>query len=164
MVLVLGSGVLAVGINAVRSDKRALSWDVDAEKYRPPPPPERDTVTREQVWAACNDFYTVIVDARAAEKYKNSRIPRAKSLPAYEKDKPETQQHMFEWIAETDQPVIVYCGGADCSDSKEIFDLLKRNHFTNVKIYMGGFQDWTEHNMPMEEGEPNGANGTPPGS
>jgi rhodanese-related sulfurtransferase len=47
--------------------------------------------------------------------------------------------------------IIIYCKHKDCVASKKVALGLKLLNIANVKVYEGGIDEWTEHNLPVEE-------------
>jgi 3-mercaptopyruvate sulfurtransferase SseA len=154
--LILIGALLGAGVNAVRSD--GLAWYVPKnEIYRPPPPPDDPDlkITREDVLQASQSG-RIIIDARNEEKYRNGHVPGALNIPSHSVQ--DNIDRVFAYAGPNDY-VLVYCGGAECEDSHTVADAMKANGYTNVHIYYGGWQKWTEHEMPVEEGDPYADNG-----
>lgn len=144
-VLVLAAVLIAAIVNTVRP--RGLRWIAAYAEVYPPPPPATDLVTKDEV-AAAIDAGVPIIDARTAEKYRQGHIPFAHNLPSHEA--PERLAEVFQWAPRTEDLIIVYCGGVECDDSVPVRNLLIESGFTNVKLYLGGWQEWTGANMPVE--------------
>ncbi len=51
-----------------------------------------------------------------------------------------------------DQPVVVYCSGGECHDSKLVASALLSLGFTNVKVFTGGWEEWSQANLPAVKG------------
>lgn len=148
VLLLLISVATATAVNAVRPS--GLPWVVSHDAIYPPPTTQQveADVTREQVLAAIDEG-AVIIDARMEENYFNGHIPGARSFPAHSRF--ERAGEIFG-MAAMDSLIIVYCGGAECEESREVYDMLTDSGFTNVKLYHGGWQDWMKDNtMPVEE-------------
>jgi 3-mercaptopyruvate sulfurtransferase SseA len=45
---------------------------------------------------------------------------------------------------------VAYCGGIKCSDAKDMAFLLKAKGYKDVILYSGGWEEWTQKNMPVE--------------
>lgn len=146
ILLLVAATAAAVG-NAVRPGR--LRWVVSRQDVYPPPTPAEvgAAILREEV-AAVMGHGAILIDARAEEKYCNGHIPTAHNLPA--ESAQANLAKVFSWAQPADV-VIVYCGGAECDESRQVFDLLKANGFTHVRLYFGGWEDWTKANMPVEE-------------
>lgn len=148
-VLLVAPGLLGAAVNAVRP--AGIRWVVTHDEVYPPPKPEQVQagISREEVLAATESGEAVILDARSEEKYRNGRIPHAINFPSHLAH--ENQGWLFENV-DVSRFVIVYCGGSECEESREVFDLLKAAGYENVRLYFGGWQDWTAHGMPEEAG------------
>ena len=80
-----------------------------------------------------------IIDARSATVYSQGHIPNAINLPANSSDA-QIQEAITE-IGENN-PVIVYCADAGCSDSHTLGIKLSQHGHTNIKIYKEGWEEW----------------------
>lgn len=95
---------------------------------------------------------TIILDARSPEEFQQGHIPGAKNLPYYEfSDKAPS---VLQGIA-FDQEIITYCEGLECSNAEDLAFLLKENGYTKVKVFEGGWEEWTAHQMPIKKGKNN---------
>ena len=47
--------------------------------------------------------------------------------------------------------LIVYCDGAECNSSIELTVKLMEAGFTNVKVFFGGWQEWSSAKLPIEK-------------
>ena len=47
-------------------------------------------------------------------------------------------------------PVVTYCTGTSCPNSRIAAEQLRTLGYTNVRAYEGGKQDWTEAGLPLE--------------
>ena len=92
-------------------------------------------------------FSHLVLDARRTGDYDAGRLPGALSLPVTDFD-----AH-FPSIAAfltPEQPVLVYCSGADCDESLELGRLLQAAGFTNLTLFVGGMAAWTEAGLEVE--------------
>lgn len=80
----------------------------------------------------------ILVDARPNLKYKKSTIPSSINIPDTKYD--EFVSALKETIKSKE--IIVYCGGWKCGKSPKVASLLKRDGFTNVKLYQAGEPEW----------------------
>jgi len=147
LILLAVALVAATTVNAVRPN--GIKWFVSRETIYPPPTRQQREagLPREQVRAAIEKGL-LIIDARRDDQYQRGHIPTAVNLPA--ETAAENLEKVFE-RADLEDPIIVYCGGADCEDSREVFELLKGMGFRNVRLYFGGWEDWLRARMPIEE-------------
>jgi rhodanese-related sulfurtransferase len=80
----------------------------------------------------------ILVDARPEGKYKKSTIPSSINIPDTDykkyivqlKDTPKNKE------------IIVFCGGWACGKSPKVAAMLKKDGFTNVKLYQAGEPEW----------------------
>jgi rhodanese-related sulfurtransferase len=93
----------------------------------------------------------VIFDARKMSDYELGRLPGSLALP------PDDREKQFEaWlpILTPSQPILTYCSGKDCDEALELALYLRRNGFTNVVVFLGGFADWSAAHLPIEGASP----------
>ena len=50
--------------------------------------------------------------------------------------------------------LIAYCDGADCNSSIEFAARLSSLGFRRVRIFFGGWEEWTSHGLPVEGAKP----------
>lgn len=82
----------------------------------------------------------VLLDARAKTAYDLEHIPGALSLPT--ESKPE-DFIAFALKHPKDTVVVVYCGGDNCDQSKELADKLRNDlGYTNVRVMTGGIVEY----------------------
>lgn len=92
----------------------------------------------------------IVIDARAASFYSAGHIPGALNLaranfgadylrlrPTLERDK--------------NAPVVVYCSGGACHDSRMVAGALMELGFTNVTVFTGGWDAWTAANQQIAQ-------------
>ena len=98
-----------------------------------------------------SDSPPLFVDARSPAEFAVSRIPHAVSIPA-----PGTEDD-FLALADTVQhdlssPVVVYCSGLDCADALDVSKNLRDRGWSGVRLYPGGFSEWSRYGNPVEPG------------
>ena len=82
----------------------------------------------------------ILVDARPAKKYIAGTIPSSINIPDTDyanfvgqlKDTPKNKE------------ILVYCGGWNCGKSPKVANMLKKDGFTNVKLYQAGEPEWNK--------------------
>ncbi|MBW1678538.1 MAG: rhodanese-like domain-containing protein [Deltaproteobacteria bacterium] len=47
--------------------------------------------------------------------------------------------------------IITYCEGIECSSAEDLSVLLKEIGYEDVKVFTGGWEEWTENGMPVDE-------------
>ena len=80
----------------------------------------------------------VLVDARPEGKYKKGTIPSSINIP---------DTNYAEFVKQLkdvakDKELIVFCGGWNCGKSPKVANMLKKDGFTNVKLYQAGEPEW----------------------
>lgn len=93
------------------------------------------------------DRGTLFLDARDSAFFEEGHIPGALSLPREEilraKAMPE--------LADKSRPVLVYCAGEDCEDSKIVAKALLAMGHAKVAVYEGGWEEWAASGSPVEK-------------
>ncbi|RXJ67964.1 sulfurtransferase [Halarcobacter ebronensis] len=84
----------------------------------------------------------VLIDARPDKKYISGTIPSSLNIPDAEYEKYVGQ--LKDTPKNTE--ILVYCGGWACAKSPKVAALLKKDGFTNVKVYQAGEPEWGEKN------------------
>ena len=94
---------------------------------------------------------TLILDARPAYFFKQGHVPGALNLSR--DDFAADYRRLNPMLKEsTDKPVIVYCSGGACHDSKLVANALLSLGFSNVRIYTGGWDEWSSQHLPATTG------------
>lgn len=91
------------------------------------------------------------VDARAAEVYAEGHLPKAFAFPLGEYD-----QGLPEFLEKVSKEatLILYCSGFGCPDSFDLGERLLAEGYLDVRVYEGGFPEWRDAGLPVEEGAP----------
>ena len=91
----------------------------------------------------------LILDARPAADYEAGHIPSARSVPydSIADALPAVQQFLTP-----SAPVMTYCSGKNCDESFLLTQYLRRQGFTNVVLFAGGFEAWSAGGHPVERG------------
>lgn len=84
----------------------------------------------------------ILIDARPEGKYKKSTIPSSINIPDT-KYKEAVKQ--LNKVAKNKE-IIVFCGGWNCGKSPKVASMLKKDGFTNVKLYQAGEPEWIKKN------------------
>lgn len=106
------------------------------------------TYTLDQAVALHEQRRAVFIDAREPEEYRELHIAGALSLPAS-----QISQRLVESTLPNlalDQPIVVYCGSVDCHASLRVAEFLKKQGFSQVAVYVGGFRAWDEAGYPVD--------------
>ncbi|MBK7496538.1 MAG: rhodanese-like domain-containing protein [Candidatus Omnitrophica bacterium] len=150
LILVIVSFVLGLGINGLSSKPLSLLAHPDQFKVV-----HENEAKSHEIMDLWKSGMAIFIDARSAEAYAEGHIPGAFSIPYTLFD--EGQPPEVEMIPR-DQDVVIYCDGADCHASQVVADRLEELGYvkTRLKIFSGGWQEWTELGGEVEQEE--GAN------
>ena len=106
---------------------------------------EMITLAAAQELFASNNL--LFIDARHEFDYQAGHIRGAVNIPLKMFD---AQLARLNTIAR-DKLLIVYCDGAECNSSIELAVKLTESGFTNVKVFFGGWQEWSSAGLPIEK-------------
>lgn len=90
----------------------------------------------------------VFIDSRSREEFGSGRIPGALNIPLEENKDGLRAALPFP----ADRILVVYCEGGDCQTSISLAKLIQGRGFRDIRIFMGGFGEWTEAGLPAETG------------
>jgi len=143
--IVLFSILIALMSNQVRSDGiplvRPSTSDGSAQNGE-------HIISLQSVVEKLGEPGIIILDARPPEDYREGHIPGAISVPYDEiLEKPEPFLHELP----LDQEIIAYCEGIQCSNAEDVALLLQERGYSNVKVFLGGWEEWTASAMPLEK-------------
>ena len=134
----------------VRRDR--IPWFEDWSNYIEAKALKEDIplVTVKQAMTFLQSGTHVILDARPAADYEAGHIPTALSIP-YDSiaDAMVTAQQYLT----PSQPIMTYCSGKKCDESFLLTQYLRRQGFTNVVLFAGGFETWSAEGYPVERGD-----------
>ena len=51
------------------------------------------------------------------------------------------------------RPLVAYCSSIDCTDALDLALALRDRGFTDVRLYPGGFAEWSRWGGPLETGD-----------
>ena len=157
LVLVFVSFALGLGINRMRVAPLSMTYQspeqrLSAELAQLIAAPPMQLNSSDSI--GFNRFRTIfqsgsglILDARDKAFYDQGHIPGALSLPrddfaaSYKALRPTLDRHR-------DQPIVVYCSGGDCHDSRLVAGALMSLGYTEVRVFSDGWQGWTDNGMP----------------
>ena len=149
--LLAAAVALGVGVNVLRPAATRLPWvgdwkhHVETKAFQAGIPVV--FLAGAQDWVG--DPAKTIFDARIPEQYEAGHLPGALNLPVGEIDQ-RLGTHAGWLMPET--PLLVYCGGADCTDALELAIQLRELGFTDLTLYPGGYAEWVEYNGPVRAG------------
>jgi rhodanese-related sulfurtransferase len=92
---------------------------------------------------------TIFLDARYPGDYQAGHIKGAINLPweEYEDYAPDVLSMLPK-----DEEIIAYCDGTECETSLLLARELMELDYTNVKVFFGGWQEWQDAGLSVEEG------------
>lgn len=93
----------------------------------------------------------IFVDARDQWDYSEGHIARAMNIPEFSFD---PNSEIVKSISK-DKMIIVYCDGDDCDTSKRLAFEMTKIGFKNVFIYLGGYSEWEQLELPTERVDSN---------
>jgi rhodanese-related sulfurtransferase len=93
----------------------------------------------------------LIFDARPSSFFIQGHVPGALNLAR------DDFAHDYRRLsgvlkAASNKPIIVYCSGGACHDSRLVANALLTLGFDNVSVFTGGWQAWSAAGMPVSTG------------
>lgn len=109
------------------------------------------TVGLDQFRSAVDRKSTLILDARPSVYFEQGHVPGALNLAR--DDFAHDYRRLSKGLkAATDKPIIVYCSGGDCHDSRLVANALLSLGFSNVSVFTGGWEAWSAAGLPASTG------------
>lgn len=102
----------------------------------------------EDLFAGGNGLF---VDARPSEEFRAGHIAGARNLPFATAD--ERALSDLVSAAGPDKKIVVYCSGGDCLSSLGLARLLASRGLKDIRVFPGGWAEWTAAGLPGEKGE-----------
>ncbi len=108
-----------------------------------------DTVGLEEFRSAVEHKHDLVLDARSSSYYQRGHVPGAINLSR------DDFAHDYLRLRASlekakDRPIVVYCSGGDCHDSKMVAQALTSLGFSQVRVFTGGWDAWTAAGLPSE--------------
>ncbi len=109
------------------------------------------TVGLDQFRTAIDGKSTLILDARPSAFFEVGHVPGAMNLA---RDKFAVDYRRLGTVLQNahDKPIIVYCSGGDCHDSRLVANALLTLGFGNVSVFTGGWEAWSGAGLPTNTG------------
>jgi rhodanese-related sulfurtransferase len=162
-VVMVALGALAVGLMMNRFSSRPLPivyqtpeqrFDAELTTLVTTPPfkiAPAATVGLPEFRSAVETKSTLILDARPSVFFEQGHVPGALNLAR------DNFAHDYRHLAPvlqpaTDKPTIVYCSGGDCHDSRLVANALLSLGFSNVRVFTGGWEEWSKAGLPVSKG------------
>jgi rhodanese-related sulfurtransferase len=95
------------------------------------------------------DDGAVFVDSRETEDYAKGHIRGALHVSAHDPD--DAIAATLNRLAK-DAGYVVYCDGAECGSSTALARKMKDKGFPDVSVFYGGWQEWSEADLPVASG------------
>ena len=86
----------------------------------------------------------ILMEALPHRYYDAGHIPTAMPLP------PDEYARATELVPDKDKPIVVYCTGVTCPNSRQAAAFLAMRGYANVSVFAGGKEDWTEAGLRLE--------------
>jgi rhodanese-related sulfurtransferase len=110
------------------------------------------TVTLDAMRGHVRDPDVVVLDVLSSESYAALHLPGAINIPLE-----ELAARAPAELPDRARPLVVYCAGPTCPRAEEAVALLRGLGYTHVVPYRGGLEEWQAAALPVEGGEPVGA-------
>ena len=136
---------------AYQSPEQRLSAELTTLVQAPPfQLSQIDTISLDQLRHDVDDKNTLILDARSAPFYAQGHIPGAINLSR--DDFAADYRRLRSTLDESkDRPIVVYCSGGDCHDSRMVASALLSLGFSKVQVFTDGWTGWTQAGMPVAQ-------------
>lgn len=85
----------------------------------------------------------VLVEALGPAYFADAHLPGARNMPPDQVDALAPTM-----IPDRGAPVVVYCSGT-CHNSEIAAERLRSLGYGDVRVYLGGKEDWVEHGLPV---------------
>jgi rhodanese-related sulfurtransferase len=99
-----------------------------------------------------HDAGALFVDSRREGSYIEGHVSKAINIPVWGGKADEGISALKNDGVALDDVIVVYCSGADCSDSLALSEKLAMTGYLNLYIYKEGFPDWKENGWPVATG------------
>lgn len=160
IVVVISAGGAALW-NGVFSEGIPLQgqWDPTAGPVGPVASEDYGLITVQEAYQRYQDEvineFIRFIDARTPDHFEEGHIEGAINVPGvYDQDDDFLALwEQFREICppETGLPVILYCSGADCTDSKELQDKMYADGYGEVLVMFEGYPAWKDAGYPVVE-------------
>jgi rhodanese-related sulfurtransferase len=110
------------------------------------------TVRLPEFRSAVESKRALILDARPSVFFEQGHVPGSLNLARddfardYRRLSPVLQ-------AATDKPIVVYCSGGECHDSRLVANALLTLGYSDVKVFTGGWEEWQAAGLPTSTGD-----------
>jgi rhodanese-related sulfurtransferase len=102
-----------------------------------------NVITRDELRAALGTV--TVVDTLGGDYYAQQHLPGAIALV-----ESEVAERAATLLPDKDAPIVTYCTGPGCPNSKVVAARLTALGYTNVRRYVEGIEDWAQAGLPVE--------------
>lgn len=112
-------------------------------------PDDPEAVTVSQAFESFESEGAIFVDCRLKEDFDSGHIKGAVSLPweEFEQYYPQLESTLLK-----SREIIAYCDGTECELSLLLARELTELGYESVKVFFGGWLEWTKVGLPVEKG------------
>lgn len=89
---------------------------------------------------------TFFIDTRPKASFQEGHISGSLNIP-YEEIMEEAILNRFS--LPFDKTLVVYCDGSECQSSVEMAKLLHQYGFKDIRVFFGGWKEWTGAGFPV---------------
>jgi len=109
------------------------------------------TVGLNEFRSAVESKSALILDARPSVFFEQGHVPGALNL-ARDDFARDYRLLSSTLLKAADKPIIVYCSGGECHDSRLVANALLSLGFSNVSVFTGGWDAWSAAGLPASTG------------
>lgn len=147
--LLIFGGLVAPVANATRPSP--MPWVLDYSKSTSdnPEAAKSNAISLADVKQHFLNYTAQFIDAREADQFAQGHLRGAYNLPST-----EIERHL-QWVFENlsfSQLIIIYCDGGNCEASDRVFENLRSNRFTHLRIFKEGWEALGPSDLPQETG------------
>ncbi|MGP3962739.1 rhodanese-like domain-containing protein [Nonomuraea sp. 3N208] len=104
-----------------------------------------ERITRDDLLALLDSGAVQLVEALPADAFAAEHIPGARNVPG------QLTAELAEQVApDPAATVVVYCSGPYCNRSKIAAAVFTRLGYADVRVYVGGKEDWAQAGLAFE--------------
>ncbi|MCK9588487.1 MAG: rhodanese-like domain-containing protein [Terrimicrobiaceae bacterium] len=130
-----------------RLDRAVAEIARTSQRPAPPGPVLPDMLTLAQFSDFVENRRGTILDARYRIEHQLAHVPGALSLP---RDEFAEAYAALKGQLDRARPIVIYCDGKDCEDSKLVQKALRDLGYGQVAVFKGGWAEWTAARKPKE--------------
>ena len=151
LIIVIISIAVALLSNSIRSDgipllkKSIQPAESTLELTSESEQPVIQSIDLKQAFEFFNNNITFI-DARDIDEYNEGHIPHSLPNPGFFK-----LLSNLDTLISKQEPLITYCGDAECGISEELADGLAGEGYKKIFVFLGGWDLWLEAGYPVEQ-------------